>query len=143
MAGEDTVYDDFDKFEGSGGGCNIPGVYNPVGGSGDSSYVGVFFWGAYFAHNFCVSCLFSSICRHIFIPNDMEHFIPRDTLFLGGFSSFSDALEETYKLISVGFFPNVLIFGMVTDLAVFYGLNRINVEDRHGKGCNRSCPEGS
>ena len=70
MAGEDTVDDDPEKFEGSGRGCNIPWVNNPVAPNGDSSSSGLIFWGAYLAHNFRVSDLFSYIHRYVFIPTD-------------------------------------------------------------------------
>ena len=63
MEGEDTVYDDIEKFEGSGWGYKIPWVNNPVATNCDSISVGVFFWGAYLAHHFCVTYLFSYIHR--------------------------------------------------------------------------------
>ena len=49
MAGEVTVYNEFDKFKGSGEGCNTPCVNNPVAANGDSSSVRVFFFLAYLA----------------------------------------------------------------------------------------------
>ena len=55
MTGDDTVYDKIENFKGSGGGCNIPWVNNPVAANSDSSSVGVFFCGAYPAHNVYVS----------------------------------------------------------------------------------------
>ena len=63
MEVEDTIYDGIDKFEGSGGGCNIPRVNNPVAAKCDSISVGVFFLGAYLTHHFRVTYLFYSIRR--------------------------------------------------------------------------------
>ena len=127
MEGEDIFDNDLNKFEGSGGGCSIPWVNNPVATNGDSSSIEVIFWGEYLAHNFCVSDIYFSIHRYVFIPNDSEGLSPINTLFIGAFISCTNALAEMSKLIAVGFFPNILVFGIETELAVFKGLTHLSV----------------
>ena len=129
MVGEVTVYDELDKFEGSGGGFNITWLNNPVAANGDFSSVGVFFLGVCLAHESCAICLFSYFHKYIFIPNDMECFSPCNTLFLGAFFACTNDLEDTPNFISVRFFRNLLVFGMVTELAVFKGLTCFSVWD--------------
>ena len=74
MVGEDTVYNDIEKLNGSGGGFYIPGLNNPVAAYGNLRYVGVFLLGEYLAHYFCVSNFSSSICSYILISNYFEYF---------------------------------------------------------------------
>ena len=46
---------------------------------------------------------------------------------IGDFFAFSNALVGTSKIITVGFLPIILLFGMVTDLAIFKGLTNLGV----------------
>ena len=77
MTGEDAIYNDLEKLEGSCWSCYIPVVNNHV-----ATYVNPHpFWvvllGAYLAHYFCVRDFFSSVRRYIFISNDPECFSSR------------------------------------------------------------------
>ena len=127
MEVEDTIYDGIDKFEGSGGGCNIPWVDKPVSINGNSSYAGLFFRVVYLVHDFFIGCLSSFIHRYSFIPNYTELFSTRDTIFLGAFVAFSNALAETFKFIAVGFFPNIFVFCMVMEMALCKVLTCLSV----------------
>ena len=92
MAGYDTVYNDLDKFEGSGGGCYISWVNNYVTTNGDSIPVGVVLLGEYLTHYFCVSYLSYSVYSYIFISNDPELFSSCDLLFFEDFVACINAL---------------------------------------------------
>ena len=85
MVGEDTVYNDLEKLEGSGWGCYTPWVNNPVATYGNSRPVGIVLLGTYPTHYFCVRDLFSSVCRYIFTSNDFESFSSRYPSFLEAF----------------------------------------------------------
>ena len=74
MMWKDDVYDDLGQFEGRCGGGYIPWVNDYVATNGDLSPVGVVFLGEYLAHNFYISRLLSSVCRYIFVMEDLEVF---------------------------------------------------------------------
>ena len=81
MEGEDTVYNDPEKLDGSSWGFYISWVNNPVTTYGNSRPVGVVLLGAYLAH----CSLFSSVRRYIFILNDFECFSYHYLLFIEDF----------------------------------------------------------
>ena len=54
MDGEDTVYNNIEKFKGSGRVCYFPGVNNPVATYGNSCPLWVLLLGVYLAHYFCI-----------------------------------------------------------------------------------------
>ena len=85
MAGKDTIYNDLDKSEESGGGCYIPWVNNSVAINGDPIPDMVVLPGAYLANYFRLSYIFSSVCRYIFISNYPESLSYWDPLFLDAF----------------------------------------------------------
>ena len=123
----DTIYYGIENFKGSGEGYNIPWVNNPVAANGYSSSIGIICWRVYLTYIICVSDLFSSIHRYVFIMNDTEVGSTRYTLFLGAFISCTNTLVYTSNFIAVVFFPNMLVFGIAAELAVFKGLTRLSV----------------
>ena len=48
------------------------------------------------------------------MPNYTERFSPRDKICIVTFVAYTDALVEMSKFISLLFFPNMLVFEMVT-----------------------------
>ena len=74
MEGDETVYNDLGKLEGSSGGCYIIWVNNCVATDGDYRPFWVVLVGEYLAYYFFVRNLFYSLFRYIFISNDLECF---------------------------------------------------------------------
>ena len=105
MAGKDTVYDDIFQFQGRYGGCYITWVNDSVANNGDSLSSGVVFLVADLSHYFCISNLFSSICRYIFIFDNPESLCSCYPLFLDTFVPCPNDLAQPSQFIEIGFFP--------------------------------------
>ena len=92
MTGNDTVYNDIGKFEGSCGGFYILWINHSVANNGDSIPVGVVFMGEYLAHYFSISHLISYVCSYILISDDPESFSSIYLLFIDAFVAYPNYL---------------------------------------------------
>ena len=118
--GEDTVDHDFDQFERGCFGANVSCVADAVASDGDLCAIGVSFFWADFADDLGVGDFFASFVGNVVVVNDVEGFGALNAF--GAIWIGADALTEAAEFIGVGFAPDLFVFGVLEELAVFEGL---------------------
>jgi hypothetical protein len=92
--GEDTVEEEFDKFQGCGVGTNIARVANAVAADSDTGAIGVIFLWANFTDHHSMTDLFAFVKGDVWVVNEKESVGTSYSLFRRRVSR-PDALAET------------------------------------------------
>ena len=85
----------------------------------------------YFTREFGVCDLFAAFRGYVVVCDDEEGVDSLDAWARSG-GIFSNAFTEAAEFVGVGFVPNVLVFGMFSELAIFKCLAGVKVKNGHG-----------